>query len=108
MVAEGAPVAAQHRIYTIKAGLMDEWLVLFREKVAPLHEKFGIMVRTAWVDHENSQFIWVREFTGEGSLEEQQERYVNSPERAETIGDEPKRFIETMEVRLVESVPSPA
>ena len=95
---------AQHRTYNIKADLMDEWLTLFRDKVAPLHEKFGIMVRTAWVDREKSQFIWVREFTGEGTLEEQQERYVQSPERAETIGDEPKRFIEAMEVRLVEPV----
>ena len=93
---------SQLRIYDIKQGEMEGWLELFREKVMPLHEKFGIPVRTAWVDNERSQFVWVREFVGTGSAEEQEQRYRDSEERARVIGDEPKRFIEAMEVRLVE------
>jgi len=94
-------VVAQLRIYDIKAGLMDDWLVLFQDKIAPLHEKCDIRVHTAWVDEARGKFIWVREFAGEGTQEEQEQRYIASPERAEVIGDEPKRFIEAMEVHEV-------
>jgi NIPSNAP protein len=96
-------VAAQLRIYDIKPGTMEGWLELFRAKVVPMHAKFDIAVRTAWVDRERSQFVWVREFLGEGSVEEQEQRYVSSEERARVIGDEPRTFIQSMEVRVVES-----
>jgi hypothetical protein len=95
-------VAAQFRIYTIKEGQMEGWLQLFHEKVVPMHRKFDILVRTAWVCADRSQFIWVREFLGEGTMQEQEARYVNSEERAQVIGDEPKAFIEHQDVRVVE------
>ena len=92
------------RTYDIKPGAMDEWLVLFRDKVVPLHEKYGIPVRAAWVDHERAQFVWVREFVGEGTAEEQEQHYRASEERTRVIGDAPKAFIVQMEVREVEPV----
>lgn len=95
---------SQLRIYDIKPGLMDEWLGLFHDKVVPMHAKYDIPARVAYVDRERSQFVWVRTFAGTGSVEEQERRYYATPERAEVIGDEPKRFIERMEVRLVEQV----
>lgn len=99
---EAAAVAqAQLRIYDIKPGLMAEWLELFQHKVVPLHEQHGLPVRGAWVDDEHSQFAWVREFVGAGTIEEQEKAYRASPERTRVIGDEPARFIERMEVRTV-------
>lgn len=94
----------QLRTYDIKPGSMDDWLVLFREKVVPLHEKYGIPVRTAWVDRERSQFVWVREFVGEGTVEEQEQRYRASGERTQVIGDAPMAFILQMDVRDVDPV----
>jgi hypothetical protein len=97
-------VTSQLRTYDIKLGEMEGWLKLFREKVVPLHRKYDIPVRAAWVDRERSQFIWVRELVGTGTPEQQEERYRNSEERTRIIGDEPSRFIENMDVRVVEQV----
>jgi hypothetical protein len=83
-------MTSQLRTYDIKPGTMDEWLVLFRDKVVPMHEKYGLPVRAAWVDHERSQFVWVREFVGEGTTEAQEQRYRASEERTRIIGDAPK------------------
>jgi hypothetical protein len=100
----GGPVPSQLRIYDIKRGLMDEWLAFFRDKVVPMHRKHALPAHAAWVDWERSQFVWVRTFTGEGTVEEQEERYYASAERQAVIGDEPRRFIENMQVRAVEQV----
>ncbi|RAM36737.1 NIPSNAP family protein [Arthrobacter globiformis] len=89
------------RTYDIIAGGMQDWLTLFAGKVVPMHEKFGMPVRAAWVDEGRSQFIWVREFIGSGTLAEQEARYRASPERAEVIGDEPRKFILNMQVQVV-------
>lgn len=97
-------MTAQLRIYEIKPGTMDGWLELFKARVVPMHAKYNIPVRTAWVDRERSQFVWVREFTGEGTAEEQEAAYRSSEERAQVIGDAPKEFIVSMEVRVVEEV----
>jgi hypothetical protein len=95
-------VTLQLRSYQIKPGLMDDWLSLFHSAVAPLHEKYGLPVRGAWVDRQSNTFTWVREFTGEGTAEEQEARYRSTDERARVLGDRPKEFIESMVVREVE------
>jgi hypothetical protein len=97
-------MALQLRIYDIKQGEMEGWLELFREKVVPMHAKYDMPVRKAWVAPERSQFVWIRELIGTGTPEEQEKRYRESDERAEVIGDEPKRFIEGMEIRVVDPV----
>lgn len=94
----------QLRIYTIKSGLMGEWLTLFKDKIAPLHEQYAINIIGAWIDSEHSQFCWVRQFNGEGTMEAQEDRYRNSADRARIIGDEPKKFIEAMELRTVDQI----
>lgn len=97
-------MASQLRIYDIRPGQMEQWLTLFREKIAPLHRQFDMPVRAAWTECEHSRFIWVRDFVGAGTIEEQETRYRNSAERARIIGDEPQRFIEHMDVRVVDQV----
>lgn len=101
---EGNDVVFQLRTYKIKPGLMDDWLELFHDAVVPLHEKYGLPVRTAWADRETSTFTWVRELTGEGTAEDQEARYRATEERARVIGDRPKAFIESMVVGEVERV----
>ncbi len=97
-------MTVEHRTYEIVPGTMDAWLVLFHEKIVPLHAEFGLPVRGAWADRETSTFIWVREFVGEGTAEQQEARYRASDQRAAMIGDEPKDFIVSISVRRVETV----
>jgi NIPSNAP len=94
-------VPSQLRIYKIKQGLMDQWLVFFNTKVVPLHRKFGIPAKIAWINHADSEFIWVRDFDDGEPIEQQETRYVTSEERRRVIGDESKSYIESMTVRVV-------
>jgi hypothetical protein len=95
-------VVFQLRTYQIKPNLMDGWLELFHDAVVPLHEKYGLPVRTAWVDRESNTFTWVRELTGDGTAEELEARYRATDERTRVLGDRPKEFIDSMVVREVE------
>lgn len=94
----------QLRTYDIEPALLDEWLRYFRETVVPMHARHRLPARMAWVDRQRSRFVWVRDFEGEGSTEEQERRYYDSPERARVIGDTPQRYIRQMDVRWVEQV----
>jgi hypothetical protein len=98
---EKHPVPSQLRIYKIKQGLMDQWLVFFKTKVVPLHQKFGIPAKIAWINDADSEFIWVRDFDDGEPIEQQETRYVTSEERRRAIGDESKSYIESMTVRVV-------
>lgn len=91
------------RTYDIVPDGMEAWLVLFTEKIVPMHARFDMPVRCAWTDIGRSQFIWVREFVGSGTMAEQEARYRASPERAQVIGNEPAAYIMGMNVRVVES-----
>jgi hypothetical protein len=94
-------VPSQLRVYKIKPGLMDQWLVFFNTKVVPLHRKFGIPARIAWINHADSEFIWARDFNDDEPIEQQEARYVTSDERRRVIGDESKSYIDSMTVRIV-------
>jgi hypothetical protein len=93
---------AQLRVYKIKPGKMDDWLKFFNNKVVPMHRKFGIPARIAWINHADSEFIWARDFFGDGTVEEQEANYVNSEERRRVIGDEAKQYIDGATVRVVD------
>ena len=93
---------SQVRIYKIRPGQMENWLRFFHEKVVPLQNKFGISPHVGWVNAKDSEFIWVRDFSGGEPIEEQEKRYVASEERRTVMGDESKQYIESMAVRVVE------
>lgn len=94
----------QLRIYTIKEGLMDEWLEYFQTKLAPLSNEFGISVLRGWVSRETNEFVWMRGFDGPESVEAQELAYYNSPGRR-ALGDEPiELYIDNIDVRVIEPV----
>ncbi len=95
---------SQLRIYKIKHGQMANWLRFFEEKVVPLQRKYGIVARIAWVNSTDSEFIWVRDFADGESIEAQENRYATSDERKHVIGDEPKAYLESAIVRMVDLV----
>ena len=55
-------MVGQLRIYTINAGMMDSWLKLFKEEIAPRVKETGMGIQTAWVNQEQTQFIWIRTY----------------------------------------------
>ena len=72
---------SQLRIYTVKDGMMDEWVKLFEELVRDLHAKSGMPVQNTWVDAERKKFIWIRNFPSLEEAPEIERRYKSSPER---------------------------
>jgi hypothetical protein len=40
--------------------MMDEWVKLLTETLAPMQEKHGIKIESMWVSEDNTQFIWIR------------------------------------------------
>lgn len=92
---------SQLRIYKIRSGQMANWLKFFSDKVVPMHRKFGIPARIAWIDELESEFIWVRDFSDNEPIEVQEQHYVTSDERRRVIGDESKSYIESMTVKVV-------
>lgn len=86
--------------------MLDSFANLFRESLAPLHEQYGIRILGAWVNREANEFIWMRAFPDEASIEPMTRAYETSPERT-AIGDRPRSHLEKLEVRLVEPVWEP-
>ena len=98
---------AQLRTYTVKPGMLDSFVSLWRESLAPLHEQYGIRILGGWVHRETNQFIWMRAFPDEASIEPMTRTYESSPERT-AIGDRPRSHLEKLDVQLVEPVWEPA
>ncbi|MGW4149298.1 hypothetical protein [Streptomyces albogriseolus] len=49
----------QLRIYTVRDGLLDEWVERWRSDVVPLRRKWGFEIGEAWADRERNQFVWL-------------------------------------------------
>jgi len=62
----------QLRTYTINMGMMESWLKLFRDELAPNLKKAGMSVHTAWVNDEGTKFIWVRTVGDRSEMEPKQ------------------------------------
>lgn len=90
------------RIYTIKPGKLDEFIELFKNDIVPTSAAFGVRVHGAWRHDAENEFVWVRSYDDEATLE----RYSNSPERA-VYTPKTQACVESMAVRVVESVVGP-
>ncbi|WP_374985371.1 NIPSNAP family protein [Streptomyces fradiae] len=73
----------QLRTYTVREGLLDQWVERWRDDIVPLRLKLGFEIGGAWVDRERNQFVWLLSYEGPESFEERNETYWASPERAE-------------------------
>jgi len=97
---------AQVRIYTINKGMMDDWIKLFNEQMAPLHEKHGIKIIGAWANRPQNEFVWIRAAESEEDLKEKMKAFMESPER-KALGTFPGTHHAKTEVRDTESVYEP-
>ena len=97
---------AEVRIYTMNKGMLDSFVKLWNEQLAPIHQQYGLKILGAWVNRPQNEFVWIRVFEDEADREQKTKAYMNSPER-KAIGDAPQRHEAKIEVRVVEDVFAP-
>ena len=71
-------MVGQLRIYTINEGMMDSWLKLFKEEIAPKVIETGMGVETAWISEDRSKFIWIRTYEDIHDIEVKEAAFYGS------------------------------
>jgi len=71
-------VIGQLRIYTINEGMMDSFLKIFKEEVAPKVIETGMGIETTWVNEEHSKFIWIRTYKNKPDIEVKEAAFYGS------------------------------
>ena len=91
----------QIRIYTINPGSLQQFAREWQEKIRPAREKVGFQIVSAWMVAATDQFVWLMQYEGPNSWEEQDKRYFTSEERR-AMDPDPARLIAKMEQYFVE------
>jgi hypothetical protein len=100
-------VAEQLRDYRIRAGELDRFVALWRERIAPLRRACGFDIAGAWTVPDESRFIWIlRHSGGWTAFEAAEAAYFASPERA-SMSPDPARLIEEQHNVPLEGVQLP-
>jgi hypothetical protein len=94
---------AQVRLYTINRGMMESWIKLFNDRLAPIHQKYGMKIGGAWIYPRQNEFIWLRVFDTPEDEKAKMSVYRDLPERV-AVGDLPAQHIAKTEVRIVDFV----
>jgi hypothetical protein len=97
------PKTTQLRTYTVRDGLLDEWVQRWRGEIVPLRLELGFTIGGAWVDRERNQFVWLISYEGPETFAERNALYWSSPKR-EAMGLNPDDYL----VRTEESTVEPA
>ena len=95
----------QLRTYTMKPGLMDEFIENWRRYFVPTREAHGFTIVGSWINHEAYEFIWLVSYAGPEGYTAAEDVYLASAERA-AIPWDPKPYIEKMELRILDPVKS--
>ncbi len=72
--------ACQLRIYTVNRGMMESFIKFHTETSVPLQAKHGIKVEGSWVNEDNNQYIWIRNFGDAEDMEAKNNAFRESPE----------------------------
>ena len=97
---------SQLRMYTIKEGMMAEWVDGWKRGVLPLRRKFGFRVDGAWVVPEGNRFIWILSYDGPDGFEARDSAYYDSSDR-KSMKPDPAPLIEKAESWFVTSAIEP-
>ncbi|GHD20600.1 NIPSNAP family protein [Nocardiopsis kunsanensis] len=93
-------VTTQVRTYTVRDGLLDEWVRRWKEEIVPLRLEFGFSLGGAWIDRERHHFIWEISYEGPETCAERNSQYWGSPKR-EAMALDPKDYLVSTDVREV-------
>jgi hypothetical protein len=91
------------RTYTVREGLLDEWVERWRSEIVPLRLRFGFELSGAWIDRQRNRFVWTLAYDGPEGFEERNRQYWESPER-ENMALDPKDYLVDTDVREVTRV----
>jgi ribosomal protein L11 methylase PrmA len=75
------PKTTQLRTYSVREGLLDEWVDRWRSQIVPLRLELGFEIGGAWVDRERNQFIWLISYEGPETFAERNAQYWASSAR---------------------------
>ena len=93
------------RVYPIKKGMESDWIALFSNKLIPEMKKAGITVETAWMDKENSKFIWIRSYgSAEKDIEEKEKLFYESKWWKDNVNYVRGHLEENREITIIYSV----
>ena len=96
---------AHLRVYPIKKGMESDWISLFSNKLIPEMKKAGITVETAWMDKENSKFIWIRSYgSAEKDIEEKEKLFYESKWWKDNVNYVRGHLEENREITIIYSV----
>ncbi|MGW5971224.1 NIPSNAP family protein [Streptomyces sp. NPDC055186] len=95
------PRTTQLRTYTVRDGLLDEWVERWRADIVPLRRELGFEIGGAWVDRERNQFVWLISYEGAETFAERNALYWASPER-KAMGLDPGDYLLHTDDRTVE------
>ncbi|MGH3310937.1 MAG: NIPSNAP family protein [Streptomyces sp.] len=85
----------QLRTYTVKEGLLDEWVERWRAEIVPLRLELGFTIGGAWVDRERNRFVWLISYDGPETFAERNAMYWSSPARKEMNLDPGDYLVDT-------------
>lgn len=97
------PMTTQLRTYTVRDGMLDEWVERWREQIVPLRLKLGFTIGGAWVERERNQFVWLISYDGSETFQERNALYWSSPER-EAMNLDPADYLTHTDECTVEQV----
>ncbi|WP_435614938.1 NIPSNAP family protein [Streptomyces coelicoflavus] len=95
------PRTTQLRTYTVRDGLLDEWVERWRNDIVPLRLDLGFEIGGAWIDRERDQFVWLVSYEGPETFEERNAMYWASSER-KAMDLDPDDYLVRTEDRTVE------
>jgi hypothetical protein len=96
----------QLRMYQIAPGRLGDFVREWRSAVVPLRARFGFRVERAWTVESADTFVWIVTYDGEGSFEDANAAYYESPER-KAVQPDPARHIAEAKTWMLESVVEP-
>ncbi|MEW5528968.1 NIPSNAP family protein [Streptomyces virginiae] len=91
----------QLRTYTVRDGLLDEWVDRWTREIVPLRLAMGFEIGGAWVDRDRNQFLWFISYEGPESFADRNAAYWASPAR-EAMNLDPDDYLLRTEERTVE------
>ncbi|MGX2996983.1 NIPSNAP family protein [Streptomyces sp. JNUCC 64] len=97
------PRTTQLRTYTVRDGMLDEWVERWRTEIVPLRLELGFAIGGAWIDRERNRFLWLISYEGPETFAERNALYWASPER-EAMGLDPDEYLVRTDDRTVETV----
>jgi len=88
---------SQLRIYTIRAGKMEEWVRGWSQGVVPLRRRHGFRIDGAWIVKDRDTFVWILSYDGTEDWKAKNDAYYASAERKALDPDPARLIVETTE-----------